>query len=148
MKYFSFFTGVVFLVCSISCDTNNEEEVSTLDFSLNTFPQQWKLVGVKAAMMPNAEIEADLNYNEFYKLSEDKSFQKVRIADGETVTGHGTFSINEEKKQLVFKFEESSGLISNCSNQKIEYLDFSEDRLINNSWALCDGPFLYFKRIE
>ncbi|WP_417884862.1 hypothetical protein [Zunongwangia sp.] len=139
----------IFSLFLISCDSDNDkEEIVVRKFSFTDFPQEWKLVGVRSAMIPNAEVEKDLDYNESYTFYEDHTFQKKSNVEGEVHIAEGVFSINDSEI-IMLEYGEESNLIANCSSRsKIENLNFSEDQLVNGSWVACDGPYLYYKRIE
>ena len=140
----------VFSFILISCDKDElvAEEFTVEHFSASDFPQEWVIVGSRAAMIPNAEIVSIEDGTESYIFNEDYSFQKTTKIEDELVTAEGTFSIDERDFIILEYFEESS-IITKCSSQsKKEFLYFSEGQLINSVGVACDGLYYYYKRVE
>ena len=134
----------------ISCDKDESlsEEFTIEHFSVSDFPQEWVIVGSRAAMIPNAEIVSIEDGTESYIFNEDHTFQKTTKIEDELVTAEGTFSI-DERDFIILEYFEEPDLIASCSrHSKTEFLHFSENQLVNSSWVICDGPYLYYEKVE
>ena len=83
----------------ISCDKDEQEpeKFTVVDFSATNFPQEWKLVASRAAMIPNAKVTKVEGKAESYIFNEDFTFQK------------------KSKKHNLFK-KEMNDLIKNYEN--------------------------------
>ena len=140
----------VFSFILISCDKDESlgEELTIEHFSVSDFPQEWVIVGSRAAMIPNAEIVSIEDGTESYIFNEDSTFQKRAEIEDELITAEGTFSI-DERDFIILEYFEESDLIASCSrHSKLESLHFSKNQLINDSWIICDGPYLYYEKVE
>ena len=140
----------LFSLVLISCDKDeqNQEEFTIKDFSATNFPQEWKLVASRAAMTPNAKVTKVEGEVESYIFNEDFTFQKKTKIEDETIIAEGTFSINE-REFIILEYLEEPDLIASCNRKaKLEYLHFYDSQLINDSWIACDGPYLYYKRVD
>lgn len=147
------FAGFLFSSCS---SDEGREEINVVDFTLESFPQEWRLVGLEESMLPNAEIQSpENNQMEIYVFGSDNSFTKKKEVNGEEVIVSGVFSLIEDENLLKLTFndlpesiENNYEIISSCSRSaKTEYFSYDGKLLINNSWAPCDGPYLYFERV-
>ena len=137
-----------FVLISCDKDEQNQEEFTIKDFSTTDFPQEWKLVASRAAMNPNAKVTKVEGETESYIFNEDFTFQKKTKIEDETIIAEGTFSINEHEF-IILEYLEESDLIASCNRKsKFEYLHFYDSQLINDSWIACDGPYLYYKRVD
>jgi len=140
----------VFSFILISCDKDEPvaEEFTVEHFSASDFPQEWVIVGSRAAMIPNAEIVSIEDGTESYTFNEDHTFQKTTKIEDELVTAEGTFSI-DDRDFIILEYFEEPDLIASCSrHSKTEFLYFSENQLVNSSWVICDGPYLYYEKVE
>ncbi|WBL25388.1 hypothetical protein [Zunongwangia sp. HGR-M22] len=150
MKSFFKFLFCLFSISLISCysDEPEREEFTVQDFSASNFPQEWKLVGVRASMIPNAEIVDIEDGTEYYNFNEDSTFQKRAEIEDELITAEGTFFI-DERDFLILEYSQESALIASCSNQsKTEFLHFSDNQLINSNALSCDALYYYYKKVE
>ena len=137
-----------FVLISCDKDEQNQEEFTIKDFSAINFPQEWKLVASRAAMNPNAKVTKVEGEAESYIFNEDFTFQKKSKIEDETIIAEGTFSI-DEREFIILEYLEESDLIASCNRKsKFEYLHFYDSQLINDSWIACDGPYLYYKRVD
>jgi hypothetical protein len=140
----------LFSLILISCDKDEQEpeKFTVVDFSATNFPQEWKLVASRAAMIPNAKVTKVEGKAESYIFNEDFTFQKKSKIEDETIIAEGTYSI-DEREFIILEYLEESDLIASCNRKsKLEYLHFSDSQLINDSWIACDGPYLYYKLVE
>ena len=129
-------------------DEQEPGKFTVVDFSATNFPQEWKLVASRAAMIPNAKVTKVEGEAESYIFNEDRTFQKKSKIQGEMIVAEGTFSINE-REFIILEYLEEPDLIASCNRKaKLEYLHFSDSQLINDSWIVCDGPYLYYKLVE
>lgn len=146
MKY-SYLFLVLFLIQN-SC-SKNEELIETQDFAVNEFPQKWKLMKMTGNFQDSEKTGEDMLYQENYFFKSDGTFVKTRIEDGKETSAEGQYIFQKEELSFLLTHNSSNQLIGNCSNKNIEnlYFDNNGDYLLSNWWA-CDGPGLYYKRIE
>ena len=131
----------LFSLILISCDKDEQEpeKFTVVDFSATNFPQEW---------IPNAKVTKVEGKAESYIFNEDFTFQKKSKIEDETIIAEGTYSI-DEREFIILEYLEESDLIASCNRKsKLEYLHFSDSQLINDSWIVCDGPYLYYKLVE
>ncbi len=143
----------LFSICILfSCSKNNEsatQEESPL--KADQYPQKWHLVkmsGMVTDIPPSTG--ADMAWQEYYLLQSNGAFIKSREQENTTITVQGTFKRVQlsDGEYLEFIHETESALLCNCSADLKEYLKLdSEKELIATCWA-CDGPGLFYERIE
>ena len=133
-------------------DTPNENEKSPQNLKLDEFPQKWQLFQMTGQMSDEPPSKGeDMSWQEFYVLNADKTFTKQREHNGEVTESKGTytFSNSEDENLLILKHNLPSQIIGNCTGDNTETLSFDKKKsnFIGTWWA-CDGPGLFYKRIE
>ncbi|SHF56066.1 hypothetical protein SAMN05444483_101594 [Salegentibacter echinorum] len=146
-----------FIVLSCSSDDENEpqEKDMNLDLVLKELPQEWKLVKMTGSFSGSETTGDDMGWQESYIFKSDSTFTKTRLRNGKKLTATGTFVIGTEyknttaQKSLKLTFDKESSIIGSCSNEPLEYLYYKNDEnlLLSNWWA-CDGPGLFYKKVE
>lgn len=147
-----------FIVLSCSSDDKNEPEEKdiNLDLVLKELPQEWKLVKTTGSFNDSEATGEDMAWQESYTLNSDSTFTKTRLQkDGKKLTATGTFVIGTEdnnttsQKSLKLTFDKMSTIIGSCSNEPVEYLYYkNNDNLLLSNWWACDGPGLFYKKVE
>lgn len=132
-----------------SC-SKEEPGMEALGFSATQFPQKWILVKMTGNSVETpAYTGENMYWQENYVFNADGSFLKTRIKNGESTTAEGNYTVSEEDQTFILNHHNRNPLIGNCNMGNTEYLSFDKNRvnLLSNWWA-CDGPGLFYKRIE
>lgn len=145
MKIMYFFLlSAMILICA--CSQNLEDETLLAD----QFPQTWELIKMTGSLQTFQLIGEDMNWQEQYIFNSDGTFLKTRFINDDTLSIFGSYIFTKEygEQSFLLHYEEKSDLIGSCSPQE-EYLyfDYNKDNLLSNWWA-CDGPGLFYKRID
>ncbi len=143
----------LFSICILfSCSKDKESSTQAgTPFKTDQYPQKWQLVkmtGMVAGVPPSRG--ADMPWQEYYLLQSNGKFIKSREQENTTTTVKGSFKVVElsDGMYLELVHESENTLICNCSADLKEYLKInSEKELIATCWA-CDGPGLFYERIE
>lgn len=130
---------------------NDSSKTSDSVLDSGQFPQKWELVsmsGMVANVPPVSGVEMD--WQEYYILASDGTFVKSRDNGEETIMVAGLYKISEleDGKYLKLVYGSSSEIIGNCSNKNEEYLRFETINSLVGTWWACDGPGLFYKRIQ
>lgn len=116
----------------------------------NDFPQTWKLMKMTGGMQPTVFAGEEMEWQEKYIFNADSTFTKIRYVNGDTLSVSGSYIITEEYGDQAFLLSYSvpNDLIGSCT-YLVEYLysDSDKENLLSNWWA-CDGPGLFYKRID
>ena len=134
----------------MSC-TNDKQELNTLEFNANVLPQKWELFRMMGSFSGSITEGEEMEWQESYILGSDQTFTKTRITSGETLTGAGTFEFFSENEGvgIIFTFDQDLEIIANCTGDQIEYLYLDNDnKSLQGSWWACDGPGLFYQRVE
>ena len=140
-----------FLVVALFLNSCSKEGqvVKTQDFSIDQFPQKWHLVKMTGSFEGSQTTGEEMEWQENYIFKSDGSFLKTRNEMGESTSATGQYFLNEEEKGFILEYNESSSLIGNCTAENKEYLYFDENsHYLLSNWRACDGPGLYYERIE
>lgn len=135
-------------MCSFAC-SDSDDAVNVFD--IDSFPQRWELTTMIGSI-PGAVFEDDeLLWQETITLKSDGSFIKVRLIDNKRLEGTGSFVFSEENNDmyLTLEFDSETDLIESCSGEKItESFFMPTTNLLSGGSAPCDGPGLFYERIE
>ena len=146
MKIRYFIVWVVMLSILACSDKSLQDE----RLFTNDFPQTWKLMQMTGGMQSTVFAGEEMEWQEKYIFNADSTFTKIRYVDGDTLSVSGSFVFTEEYGDLAFllSYSEPNDLIGSCSPQE-EYLYFDSgiDILLSNWWA-CDGPGLFYKKVD
>ncbi|WP_300440765.1 hypothetical protein [Christiangramia sp.] len=148
---FKFFFSVI-SISLFSCSNQNTDEIVSLDLATMEYPQKWELFKMSVGMLTGSEVSGDdMNYQEYYIFNVDNTFSKTRIEDQTETTVKGIYSIEIKENEQGFSlvYDQENGLIGNCSLEPTEYLYIGSDHhTLLNSWWACDGPGLFYKKVE
>lgn len=140
---------ILSLVASLySCNEETDDIATKLDYT-----GKWELV----KMSGNTGSEttgSDMEWQEYYILSEDETFTKTRVRGDSTVTVSGTYTISDPRSYalpesslnfLELNHDSKNNILASChSNLSIEHLYFSTDNRLISLYEQCDGPGLEY----
>ena len=130
-----------------SC-SSNKEGLLVEDFSVNEYPQTWKLFKMTGSLAYSETTGEDMAWQEEYRLTSDGRVVKTRTQDGESSSIMGYFSLiqQDEQSYILIEYEEDSDLIGSCTGtEESLYID-SQNKLLQSNWWACDGPGLFYKK--
>ena len=140
---------MVLIVLSYSC-SREEGPISKLNFSNSQWPQRWELYQTSDNTGKTYRGDA-MFWQENYLFLADGTFVKTRVTEDGELSGSGTFQIEfrEEETDFLLTFDAYENLIGNCGTGNQELLYILEDKTtLLSSWWACDGPGLFYRRIE
>lgn len=124
---------------------------SNMVFDINSFPQKWTLTGMSGGLSGIFFTGSEMSWQETITLQNQKRFLKRRQIGNEVFEGVGVFAFVEKEGEMYLSLEYNSEteLIENCGHEKLTELFYmpSTSTLTGGS-APCDGPGLYYDRIE
>ena len=144
VKYLVFTVLVLLVGCSSSDDSQGS-------FDIDSFPQTWVLEEMSLGLSGETVTDNDLPYQETIVLKDNGDFEKTRKSSDSMSMGKGTFLFNKStiNTVLVLNYDSETDLISSCSREKIvEKLIVTSSNSLSGGSAPCDGPGLFFTRIE
>ncbi|NHF58045.1 hypothetical protein FK220_001745 [Flavobacteriaceae bacterium TP-CH-4] len=147
----SLFLFCIFLMI-VGCSDNDKSNVETpVPLQADVYPQKWLLTAMTGSIanVPPTTGE-DLEYQETIRLHSDGTFTKIREYDGVTLQASGAFEVVEKSDgdYLILTFPEKNALVGNCSNEPKEWFRFDSDTKLIGTWWACDGPGLFYDRVE
>lgn len=120
-------------------------------FDKNSFPQEWKLVGMSGGLSGSFFEGAEMPWQETITLQSSFRFIKVRQVENRNYRGTGAFTFTklEGENYLILEYDAETELIESCSGENlIERLFMPDSVSLNGGSAPCDGPGLYYEKIE
>jgi hypothetical protein len=119
-----------------------------MEFDNEQYPQKWELIEMTGNIQNSVIRGANMPYQEFYLFDANDTFIKHRQQNGLVIEVSGSFSFEEDSdgKSLQLNYKTDNKIIGSCE-ERTERLRIKSDRLFN-SWNMCDGPGLTYKRIE
>ena len=144
---FSYLFLALFLFLN-SC-SKNEEVNEVQNFTVSQFPQKWKLVKMTGSLKNSATTGQQMSWQESYVFNTDGSFLKTRIENGDLTSSAGNYTFDEKENFFLLNHSQPSVLVGNCSSDTTEYLYLDEKNYyLLSSWWACDGPGLFYERVE
>src|SRR5680860_144186 len=132
-----------------SCTKETDDMATKLEYT-----GKWELVKMTSPANSSESTGPDMAWQETYLINEDETFVKTRLRGDSTKIASGTYALkNVEEigdretraKNIELFYDIENNIIGNCySNKKIEYLYFSSDHRLINTWNACDGPGLEY----
>ncbi len=116
----------------------------------NDFPQTWKLMKMTGGIQPTVTEGEEMEWQEKYIFNADSTFTKIRYFNGDTIPVSGWYIFTEKygEQAFVLSYGEANDLIGSCTSlEEYLYFDSNNENLLSNWWA-CDGPGLFYKRVE
>ena len=139
--------AILILLFSCSSD-NNQLEIG--NFYADNLSQKWELFKETGSMAGAVLTGEAMEWQESYIFKTDGTFLKTRETDGKTQTASGKYTISSQNSQqtYILEYQEENAIIGSCTPLK-EYLTYKPDEnILVNDWGACDGPSLYYRRIE
>lgn len=135
----------------MACGPNSGNTEVPLKLTTENFPQTWQLTsmsGMVAGIPPTTG--EDMEWQEQYVLFTDGSFLKSRTSSDSTREEGGTFTIlqTDDGAYIEFTYSQDNPLIGNCTNEPVEVLRFKSDTELIGTWWACDGPGLFYTKVE
>ncbi len=134
-----------------SCTKETDVKLTTLEYT-----GEWELVKMSGSFQGSESTGSDMEWQETYIIDEDETFKKTRVRGDSTTIATGTYELKDVEesdegpaiKYIDLVYDLENNIIGNCSSNKtIEYLFFSSEHRLLNTWNYCDGPGLeYVKR--
>lgn len=93
----------------------------------------------------------DLPWAETILLQNNGNFIKTRWVDGQKKEGNGLFDFNKigDEKYLVLNYNVETDLIESCGKENmVETLFMPSINSLTGGSAPCDGPGLFYERLE
>ena len=102
-------------------------------------------------MMPVVMEGEEMEWQESYRLRADFTFVKTRLREGVTLTASGTFEFVSDgaERGVLLQYPETNPLLASCTGDNTEYLALASDgQTLQGSWWACDGPGLFYRRVN
>lgn len=132
----------------LSCSENNDAAESQ-DLALNDFPQTWELTKMTGSIEGSERVGQEMAWQESYLFKSDGSFLKTRITAGESVTASGNYIYESEHRNFLLDYAQTKNITGSCFSDAQEQLYFNEERdILMSTWRECDGPGLFYERID
>ena len=142
---------ILLSVIFTACVNDNSNTQDSILLEAGQFPQKWELVSMSGmvANVPPAKGD-EMDWQERYVLEADGTFVKSRDYREGTLVATGLYEILEleDGEYLKLTYGSYEEIIGNCSNNPEEYLRFETSNSLIGTWWACDGPGLYYERIE
>jgi hypothetical protein len=126
----------------ISCSNDKAKSPISSDYH-----GKWKLIEVSGFKPANIVFDK-LDWQESYVFNTDKTFIKTRSKDNTTTTATGKYVVTKLDNETHFEltYNESNDIIGSCTGNLTEALSINKEGLLQNSWQMCDGPGLIYKK--
>ena len=140
--------------CNNTEETAEEPEVQITpqEFSVGGFPQKWQLYQMTGQVADAEPITGtNMSWQETYILNDDNTFTKKREHGGQVIESKGTyaFSNTAEGISVIMKHNLPTKIIGNCSGDKNEELTYNKlEKSLTSNWWACDGPGLFYKKVN
>lgn len=135
----------ILLPILFSCSNPSEERL------VNGYPQRWLLTAMSTGLSGKLLKGVALPWTETLELSVNKRFVKTRWTSNEEQRAGGSFDyleINGEK-YLILRYDAEIDWLESCSNERqTETLFIPTPTSLTGGAAACDGPGLFYERIE
>lgn len=131
-----------------SCTKETDDRGTALEIT-----GTWELVKMTGSYPGSEATGPDMEWQETYIIYEDETFVKTRVRGDSTTVASGTYTLKDVEefgdgpsiKDIELLYDIENNIIGNCtSNKTIEYLFFSSDHRLINTWNYCDGPGLEY----
>ena len=142
MKCFCLFYLV--MVLAVACTSNDDDNFG------EGLPQEWQLTAVNLGLSGEILENKDLPWQETLVFTKDSLFTRTRIFEDSTAVAIGSFvfEVRDSESYIILMHEEESELITNCTQSNEEWLRFTSQTELLGGALPCDGPGLFYKRIN
>ena len=125
-----------------SCSKEDQEDLTA------TGQQKWKLVKMSTTISetPKETTGKDMIWQEYFIFNSDNTFVKSREQDGQVKEASGSYSIID-KKWMKLTYKSGVELKASCFDHD-DLQIISDEKIINSSWGICDGPLLEYKLVK
>lgn len=92
-----------------------------------------------------------MEWQETYTFKTDFTFVKSRVADTSTNSSSGVFEVTKENNEtlLYLTYLEETPIAGSCFGKSQEVLNLMNGgQSLQSTWLACDGPGLFYERIE
>jgi hypothetical protein len=116
---------------------------------------EWDLVSAYSVWTGTTYVGDEMNYQQTYQFRSDGTFTKIQIVDGILQEATGSYSTEEPEAvateagarlNVTLNFTEGKELAGNCFGPNLENLVLNRNQELKNSWSVCDGPGLTYKK--
>ena len=139
------------LLLAMAC-SKDESQTERFPFNAEILPQKWELFRMSGSLAGSETEGAEMQWQESYVLRGNDTFTKKRSSEDGTIEAGGTFEfiLEEDGSQgVLFTYQEGSDIIGNCTGTNSEYLYLrDEEQTLQSTWWACDGPGLFYQRVE
>ncbi len=140
----------VFSICILfSC--SNDDESTTTEFDAKQYPQKWQLIEMTGSIANVPPTRGnDMEWQEYYILQSNKTFIKSREVNSEITEATGTYKFItlSDDTYIELLYPSNNILIGNCTAEHKELIRVNTNDKLTGTWAACDGPGLFYQRIE
>ncbi|MEM1408538.1 MAG: hypothetical protein AAGG59_17270 [Bacteroidota bacterium] len=144
--------SLVIGLIAISCSSVEISELERIEhLNAESYPQKWELVKMTGSIANQpASTGTDMAWQEYYVLFADGNFIKSRTHENTTGEEIGTYTFkpSSDTNYLELSYKYDSELIGNCSSEPMEFLILDDSNMLVATWWACDGPGLFYKRVE
>ena len=142
MKHFNLFC--LLLGLAVACTSNDDDQFG------EGLPQEWRLTTVNLGLSGEILENEDLTWQETLVFSRDSLFTRTRIFEDSTAIAHGSFvfEVRDSENYIILLHDEESELITNCTQSNEEWLRFTSQTELIGGALPCDGPGLFYRRVE
>lgn len=132
---------LLYLLLITSCT----EKQSTAQSS-NT--ETWNLVSMTSGSMISDSTDTALAFQQTYSFNDDATFSKTQTGNGSKLQATGTYTKQNsaEGTYYTLKYATAHEIVGSCTGRDSETLLLRPDGKLQNSWMMCDGPFLVYEK--
>lgn len=150
MKKIATIFFLVTVLFSCSKETLNNE--ISLPIERNSESSQvFKLVAMSGSISGAPQVTGNgMRWQENYTLEVDQTFIKSRVTDNQTIQQKGTYAFItlSDGEYLELTYFDTNPIIGNCTSAPKELLKIEESNQLIGTWWACDGPGLFYNRIN
>ncbi|WPY99670.1 hypothetical protein [Christiangramia sp. OXR-203] len=136
-------------------DTDDKEEDSETEIEVE-LPQVWKLFKMSCSHTEECTKEGDeMDFQDTYTLREDKTVEKIRSRQNDTIKVEGTFKVTisyYDTPAYTLQYDgeptiEDIEIYSSCmSREEYLYVIQDDENILINTVDDCGGPRMFYSR--
>jgi len=133
----------VLLIVLFSCSNDD-------DSSLKNHQGKWELTQMRGSFTNSETTGSEMEWQEFYLLNANGTFEKSRKRNGIVTEVSGTYSLfnSSNENLLEFTYDNESEIIGTCYSNLREEMHFQSENILFSNWEQCDGPGLKYEKIN